>query len=70
MFVEGVGYRLLGIQARQILACATFAPEQTGVAKIDIVAHGIMSTTAALFAAALEPNLFENLTVQDVTGEE
>ncbi|MFC1633511.1 alpha/beta hydrolase family protein [Planctomycetota bacterium] len=63
MFVESAGYRLLGIQVQQILVCATFAQEQTGVAKVDIVAHGIMSTTAALFAAALEPDLFENLTV-------
>jgi len=63
MFVEAAGYRLLGIQVQQILACVTFAQEQTGVAKVDMVAHGLMSTTAALFAAALEPNLFENLTV-------
>ena len=63
LFVESAGYRLLGIQVQQILACATFAQEQTGAAKIDIVAHGIMSTTAAMFAAALEPDLFENLTV-------
>ncbi|UCF15678.1 MAG: acetylxylan esterase [Phycisphaerales bacterium] len=63
MFVESVGYRLLGIQVQQILACATFAQEQTSAAKVDIVAHGVMSTTAALFAAALEPELFENLTV-------
>jgi hypothetical protein len=63
MFVESAGYRLLGIQVQQILACATFAQEQTGATKVDIVAHGIMSTTAALIATALEPNLFENLTV-------
>jgi len=63
MFVESAGYRLLGIQVQQIIACATFAQEQTGGAKVDIVAHGVMSTTAALFAAALEPDLFESLTV-------
>jgi hypothetical protein len=63
LFVESAGYRLLGIQVEQILACARFAREQTDVTKVDIVAHGVMTTTAALFAAALEPDLFENLTV-------
>lgn len=63
MFVESAGYRLLGIQVQQILACATFAQEKVNAAKVDINAHGIMSTTAALIAAALEPDLFENLTV-------
>jgi hypothetical protein len=63
MFVESAGYRLLGIQVQQILACATFAQEQADTAKVEIVAHGIMSSTAALIAAALEPGLFENLTV-------
>jgi hypothetical protein len=63
MFVESAGYRLLGIQVEQVLNCARFAQEQTSVAKIDMVAHGVMSTTAALLAAALEPDLFNNLTV-------
>jgi dienelactone hydrolase len=61
--VASAGYRLLGIQVEQVLACARFAREQTGIAKVDMVAHGVMSTTAGLIAAALEPNLFENLTV-------
>jgi dienelactone hydrolase len=63
LFVESAGYRLLGIQVEQILTCARFAREQTRVAKVDMVAHGMMSTTAALLAAALEPDLFNNLTV-------
>jgi hypothetical protein len=63
LFVESAGYRLLGIQVEQILNCAKFAREQTRVTKVDIVAHGLMSTTAALLAAALEPELFNNLTV-------
>jgi hypothetical protein len=63
MFVESAGYRLLGIQVEQILNCAKFAREQSGVARIDIVAHGVMSSTAALFAAAMEPELFNSLTV-------
>jgi hypothetical protein len=61
--VASAGYRLLGIQVEQVLACARFARERTGAAKVDMVAHGVMSTTAALLAAALEPDLFENLTV-------
>ena len=63
LFVESAGYRLLGIQVEQILTCARFAREQTRVAKVDMVVHGIMSTTASLLAAALEPDLFNNLTV-------
>ena len=63
MFVESTGYRLLGIQVEQLLNCARFARKQTRVAKIDMIAHGVMSTTVALFAAALEPELFNNLTV-------
>jgi dienelactone hydrolase len=63
MFVESAGYRLLGIQVEQVLNCARFAKKHTSVAKIDVVAHGLMSTTAALLAAALEPELFDNLTV-------
>jgi len=63
MFVESAGYRLLGIQVEQVLNCARLAREQTSVAKIDMVAHGVMSTTSALLAAALEPDLFNNLTV-------
>jgi dienelactone hydrolase len=63
LFVESAGYRLLGIQVEQVLTCARFAREQTSVAKVDLVAHGVMSTTAALLAVALEPDLFNNLTV-------
>jgi dienelactone hydrolase len=63
LFVESAGYRLLGVQVEQVLNCARFAKNQTSVAKIDVVAHGLMSTTAALLAAALEPDLFNNLTV-------
>jgi hypothetical protein len=63
LFVESAGYRLLGIQVEQVLNCARFAREQTQVTKVDMVAHGLMSATAALFAAALEPDLFDNLTV-------
>lgn len=63
LFVESTGYRLLGIQVEQILTCARFAREQTRAAKVDMVAHGVMSTTAALLAVALEPDLFNNLTV-------
>jgi hypothetical protein len=63
MFVESAGYRLLGIQLEQVLNCARFAREQTQVTKVDMVAHGLMSTTATLLAAALEPDLFNSLTV-------
>ncbi len=63
MFVESAGYSLLGIQVEQVLNCARFAREQTRVTKVDMVAHGLMRTTAALLAAALEPELFDNLTV-------
>jgi len=61
--VESAGYSLLGIQVEQVLNCARFAREQTRVTKVDMVAHGLMRTTAALLAAALEPELFDNLTV-------
>jgi dienelactone hydrolase len=63
LFVETASYRLLGIQVEQVLSCARFAREQTRVTKVDMVAHGLMSSTAALLAAALEPELFDNLTV-------
>jgi len=63
LFVESAGYRLLGIQVEQVLNCARLAREQTRVTKVDMVAHGMMSTTVALLAAALEPDLFNNLTV-------
>jgi len=63
LLVESAGYRLLGIQVEQVLACARFAQEQIRVAKVDMVAHGMISSTVILLAAALEPNLFQNLTV-------
>jgi hypothetical protein len=64
MFVESAGDRLLGLQVQQILACAKFAQAQGSVTRIDLKTHGVMSSTAALLAAALEPQLFASLTVQ------
>ena len=64
MFVESAGERLLGLQVQQILACARFAQSQSDVTRLDLKAHGVMTTTAALVAAALEPQRFASLTVQ------
>ena len=59
--VESVGFRLLGIQVAQILSCAKEAIEQTQAKRVHVVASGRISKLAAIIAAALEPELFAEL---------
>jgi dienelactone hydrolase len=60
---EAAGVRALGIQVAQILACAQWARRQAGVRKLQLRGHGAFSAFAALLAAALQPNLFKQLSV-------
>lgn len=65
MVVESAGFRVLGIQAAQILACAEAVLVQTGDKALALVADGPVTSLAALVAAGQRPRLFETLTVYD-----
>ena len=68
LFVEmldSLGDRPLGMQAAQLIRIARWAAKKAGVAKVRLEANGMRNQTAALVAAALEPNLFSELVVRD-----
>jgi len=64
MLLETCGHRILGHQAAQVMACARFASTAMGRSKIRLIGEGPLASFACLVAAALEPALFESLTVQ------
>lgn len=61
--LDAVGERPLGMQAAQLIRVARWAKEKSGTAKIGIEATGMRSQVAALVAAALEPDLFSEVSV-------
>ena len=63
MLLETAGQRVLGNQVAHILACARLAREAMGRPKIRLFGEGLHASFACLLAAALEPALFESLTV-------
>lgn len=61
----GLGERPLGLQAAQLIRIARWAAQKSGTAKVRVEVSGIRNQGAALVAAALEPELFSEITVGD-----
>jgi dienelactone hydrolase len=61
----GLGERPLGLQAAQLVRIARWAEQKSGTAKVRLEVSGIRNQAAALVAAALEPDLFSEITVRD-----
>ena len=63
--LDGEGDRPLGMQVAQLLEIARWIRERTGVQKVRLESRGIRSETIGLVAAALQPELFSQLTAHD-----
>ncbi len=61
----GLGERPLGLQVEQLIRIARWAEHKSGTAKVRLEVSGIRNQAAALVAAALEPDLFSEITVRD-----
>jgi dienelactone hydrolase len=61
----GLGERPLGLQAAQLIRIARWAEQKSGAAKVRLEVSGMRNQAAALVAAALEPDLFSEITVRD-----
>jgi dienelactone hydrolase len=61
----GLGERPLGLQAAQLIRIARWAEQKSGTAKVRLEVSGMRNQAAALVAAALEPDLFSEITVRD-----
>ena len=61
----GLGERPLGLQAAQLIRIVRWAEQKSGTAKVRLEATGMRNQAAALVAAALEPELFSEITVRD-----
>ncbi len=62
--LAGLGERPLGLQAAQLIRIARWAEQKSGTAKVRLELTGIRNQAAALVAAALEPDLFSEITVR------
>ena len=60
----GLGERPLGLQAAQLIRIARWAEQKSGTAKVRLEVSGKRNQAAALVAAALEPDLFSEITVR------
>ncbi len=63
MCMQAAGSQVMGIAVGQILAAARFAAKLAGVRRVNLVGDGWMASAMAHIAAALEPKLFESLTL-------
>lgn len=61
----GLGERPLGLQAAQLIRIARWAEQKSGTAKVRLEVSGMRNQAAALVAAALEPDLFSEISVRD-----
>lgn len=61
----GLGERPLGLQAAQLIRIARWAEQKSGTAKVRLEVSGMRNQAAALVAAALDPDLFSEITVRD-----
>ena len=63
MCMQSAGQQVMGVAVGQILAIARFAARQAGVRRVNLIGDGWMASAMAHIAAALEPKLFESLTL-------
>lgn len=61
----GLGERPMGLQAAQLIRIARWAEQKSRTAKVRLEVSGIRNQASALVAAALEPDLFSEITVRD-----
>jgi hypothetical protein len=62
--LETLGDRTIGIEAAQLLAACQWAKKHAGVERVRLEVAGIRTQTAALVAAALQPELFSAIIVR------
>ncbi|MGO9256478.1 MAG: alpha/beta hydrolase family protein [Bryobacteraceae bacterium] len=65
LMISTMGQRALGIEAAQLIAVARWMRERSAGAKIRLESTGKRNQVAALIAAALEPDLFSELSIHD-----
>ena len=63
--VDGVGDRPIGLQAAQLDRIARWAVQRAAVSKARIEANGIRSQVDVLIAAAIEPDLFSEVSIHN-----
>jgi dienelactone hydrolase len=63
--LDGEGDRPLGIQAAQLLEVAQWLRKRAGAQKLRLESRGIRTQTIALVAAALQPDLFSQVTIHE-----
>jgi cephalosporin-C deacetylase-like acetyl esterase len=63
--VDGVGYRPIGLQAAQLIQVARWAAQRALVSKVRVEADGIRSQLDALISAAIEPDLFSEVSIHN-----
>ena len=61
----GIGDRPLGLQVEQLIRIAHWAAQRSGTAKVRLEVSGIRNQAVALVAAAIEPDLFSEISVHD-----
>jgi dienelactone hydrolase len=62
--LDAVGDRPIGMEAAQLITLARWACARAGVSKVRLEAAGIRNQGIALVAAALEPELFSDISIQ------
>lgn len=63
--IQAIGRRPLGLEAAQLIAIARWARQQWRPPVISVLANGLRSQIVALTAAALEPGLFDAISVRE-----
>jgi hypothetical protein len=64
-FLDGIGDRPIGREASQLIEVGHWIQHHSGVQKLRLEASGIRTQTAALVAAALEPQMFSAVVVHE-----
>ncbi len=65
LIIHGMGNRVLGMQASQLIALTRWIKERAGSSKARIEVTGMRSQAVALAAAAIEPALYSEVVVRD-----
>ena len=63
--LDGEGERAIGVQAAQLIEIAGWLRKRTGAQRVRLESKGIRTEAIALVAAALQPDLFSDVVVQE-----
>lgn len=63
--LDVIGERTIGLQAAQLIAATRWAQKRSGVAKVRLDVGGIRTQSVALVAAAIAPELFSEIVVNN-----